>query len=174
MNSESLKHVIRAVIILLIQVLILKRISLGSSWLWQHGDIFIYPIIVLILPFRLARHYAILIGFLIGLIIDMFYDTIGVHAFALTATAYARGLLLSYLEPRGGYQISMSPTQSSMGLNWLLTFTSLSIIIHTFLYFTAEIFTFVYIGQILLNTLITFFLSMMVIMGYYLLFNPRK
>ena len=30
---------------------------------------------------------------------------LGVHAFALTATAYARGLLLSYLEPRGGYQL---------------------------------------------------------------------
>lgn len=174
MNTESIRHIIRAVIVLLVQVLVLKRISLGTSWLWQHGDIFIYPIIVLLLPFRTSRHYAILIGFMIGLIIDMFYDTIGVHAFALTATAYARGLLLSYLEPRGGYQLSMSPTQFSMGLNWLLTYTSLSMIIHTFLYFTAEIFTFVYVGQILLNTLITFFLSMMVIMGYHLLFNPRK
>lgn len=174
MNTSSLKHIIRASLILLLQVLVLKRIGLGNSWLWQYGDIFLYPVIVLLLPFRISRHYAILIGFVIGLIIDMFYDTIGIHAFALTATAYARGLLLAYLEPRGGYQLSMSPTYFSMGLNWVLTFTVFSLLIHTFLYFTAEIFTFVYIGQILLKTLITLILSMLVVMGYHLLFNPKS
>lgn len=174
MNTTSLKHIIRAILILLLQVLVLKRIGLSTSWLWQYGDIFLYPVIVLLLPFRISRHYAILIGFVIGLIIDMFYDTIGVHAFALTATAYARGLLLSYLEPRGGYQLSMSPTIFSMGLNWVLTFTVFSLLIHTFLYFTAEIFTFVYIAQILLKTLITLILSMLVVTGYHLLFNPKS
>ena len=174
MNTETIRHIIRAILILLIQVLVLKRITLGSSWLWQHGDIFCYPIIILILPFRLSRHYVILLGFVVGLIIDMFYDTIGVHAFALTAMSYARGILLTYMEPRGGYQVTMSPTQYSMGLNWLLSYTALSMLIHTFLYFTAEIFTFVYIGQILLKTLITFLFSMLVVMGYYLLFNPRR
>jgi hypothetical protein len=174
MNTMPLKHIIRAILILLLQVLVLKRIGLSTSWLWQYGDIFLYPVIVLLLPFRISRHYAILIGFVIGLIIDMFYDTIGVHAFALTATAYARGLLLAYLEPRGGYQLSMSPTIFSMGLNWVLTFTVFSLLIHTFLYFTAEIFTFVYIGQILLKTLITLILSMLVVTGYHLLFNPKS
>jgi hypothetical protein len=173
MNTGSFRHIIRALLILLLQVLVLKRIGLGSSSLWQYGDIFIYPVIVLLLPFRVSRHYVIIIGFLLGLAIDMFYDTIGVHAFALTATAYARGLLLSYLEPRGGYQLSMSPTIFSMGLNWVVTFTSLALLIHTFLYFTAEVFTFVYIGKILLKTLITLVLSMLVVMGYHLLFNPR-
>src|SRR6187431_2107148 len=173
MSTILLRHIIRGILLLLLQVLVLKRIGLGESWIWAYGNIFIYPVIVLMLPFRLSRHYVILIGFLVGLIIDIFYDTVGVHAFALTATAYARGLILSYLEPRGGYQLSMSPTQYSMGLNWLMTYTSLSMVIHTFLFFTAEIFTFVYIGQILLNSLITFFLSMAVIMGYHLLFNPR-
>ena len=173
MNIISIRHIIRALLILLLQVLVLKRIGLGNSLLWQYGDIFIYPVIVLLLPFRLSRHYAIMIGFVLGLIIDMFYDTIGVHAFALTATAYARGLLLSYLEPRGGYQLSMSPTIFSMGINWVLTYTSLALLIHTFLYYTAEVFTFVYIGQILLKTLITLALSMIVVMGYHLLFNPR-
>lgn len=174
MNTETIRHIFRAVLIMLVQVLVLKRMSLSTSWFWQHGDIFLYPVIVLLLPFRLSRHYVILIGFFTGLIIDMFYDTIGVHAFALTATAYVRGLLLSSLEPRGGYQISMSPTRYSMGMNWLMTFTSISVLVHSFLFFTAEIFTFVYIGQILLKTLITFLVSMIGIMGYHLLFSPRK
>ena len=42
----------------------------------------------------MSRHYVTILGFCIGLMIDMFYDTVGVHAFALTATAYARGLML--------------------------------------------------------------------------------
>jgi hypothetical protein len=174
MNSESIRHIIRAILIMLLQVLVLKRISLGSGFIWQNGDIFIYPLIILLLPFRLSRHSVILIGFLTGLTIDMFYDTTGVHAFALTATAYCRGLLLSYMEPRGGYQLVMTPTRFAMGLNWLLTYTSIAIVIHLFVYYTVEIFTFVFIGKIILKTLITFLLSMLVVMGYHLLFNPRK
>ncbi|HEY3385002.1 MAG TPA: hypothetical protein VGK46_00750 [Saprospiraceae bacterium] len=173
MNLTAIRHIIRGVLLLLLQVLVLKRIGLGESWIWEYGNIFIYPVIIFLLPFRLSRLYVILIGFFIGLIIDIFYDTIGVHAFALTATAYARGLMLTYMEPRGGYQLSMSPTLFSMGLNWVLTFTFFAMLIHVFLYFSVEIFTFVYIGQILLKTLITLVLSMLVIMGYHLLFNPR-
>ena len=65
MNTTSLKHIIRAILILLLQVLVLKRIGLSTSWLWQYGDIFLYPVIVFLLPFRISRHYAILIGFVI-------------------------------------------------------------------------------------------------------------
>lgn len=174
MNREILRHIIRGFLFLIIQVLILKRISSGNQWLWLYGDIFLYPSIILLLPIRLARHYVTIIGFLLGLFIDMFYDTVGVHAFALTAMAYARGIILSYLEPRGGYQLTMSPTKQSMGINWLLAYTAISLIVFVFLYFTAQIFTFVYIGKILVKTIITFLLSMTVIMGYHMLFNPRK
>lgn len=173
MSTVVLRHIIRAVILIIIQVLILKRIGLGSSWLAQNGEIFIYPLIIFMLPFKLYRQYVILIGFFVGLTVDMFYDTIGVHAFALTATAYARGVLLSYLEPRGGYQLSMNPTMRSLGLNWVFTFTVLSLLIHSFLFFTAEIFTFVYIGKILLKTVLTTALSLAITMGYHFLFNPK-
>lgn len=174
MNRETLRHIIRGILFLIVQVLILKRISSGNQWLWLYADIFIYPITILLLPIRMTRHYVILIGFLLGLFIDMFYDTVGVHAFALTAMAYARGIVLAYLEPRGGYQLTMSPTRHSMGINWLMAYTAICVFVFVFLYFTAEIFTFVYIGKILLKTFLTFLLSMMIIMGYHLLFNPRK
>jgi hypothetical protein len=174
MNTGLIRHILRAILILLVQVLVLKRISLGSDWLWQHGQIFLYPVIVLLLPFTVPRQYVILIGFFTGLVVDIFYDTIGVHAFALTAAAYVRGLTLHLLEPRGGYQTAMHPVRYSMGLNWLVTYTSIVLGVHVFLYFVAEIFTFVYLGKIMFNTLMTFVLSLLVIMGYHLLFNPRR
>lgn len=174
MNRDSFKFILRGLILLLVQVLVLKRIGLNSHWLWQHGHIFLYPLVILLLPFRTTRHYVILLGFAIGLTMDMFYDTVGVHAFALTGMAYGRGILLEWLEPRGGYQLSMTPTQYSMGLNWLIIYTAVSLFIFTLLYFIAEIFTFIYLGQILLKTLITFTLSILVLMGYHMLFNPRK
>ena len=174
MKQDTLKHIIRALLILIVQVLILKRMSAGSSWLWVNGDIFIYPVIILLLPIRLARQYVILIGFATGLLIDLFYDTVGVHALALTALSYARGLLLNFLEPRGGYTTVMTPTRHSMGLNWLLIYTSIAYFLFALVYFTGEIFTFVYIGKILLKTIISFLLSMFVVMGYHMLFNPRS
>lgn len=174
MNRDTIRFIIRAILILLIQVLVFKRVGLSNNWWWQHGHLFLYPVIILLLPFRMSRHYAIILGFVLGLIIDWFYDTIGVHAFALTGMAYARGLMMQWLEPRGGYTLAMSPTNHSMGINWLLTYTAISLFIFCFLYFIAEIFTFVFIGQILLRTLITFFMSMLLVMGYHFLFNPRK
>ena len=174
MSNEMIRHVVRTLIILLIQVLVLKRLSTGTSWLWLYGSIFLYPVVVLLLPFRLSRHFVILLGFAVGLLMDIFYDSIGVHAFALTATAYLRGHILTYMEPRGGYQITMSPTHYSMGLNWLITYTALLMAGHLLVYYTIEIFTFVYVGKILLKALVTFFLSMVVIMGFHLLFNPKK
>src|SRR5687767_14572031 len=148
MKPDALKHIVRGILILIVQVLILKRMSSGNAWLWLHGEIFIYPVIILLLPIRMARHYVILLGFAVGIIIDIFYDTVGVHAFALTATAYARGLLLNYQEPRGGYTMVMSPTKYAMGLNWLLIYTAICYFIHTLIYFSVEVFTFVYIGLI--------------------------
>jgi hypothetical protein len=174
MNRDTIRHIFRAILILLIQVLVFKRIGLSNHWVWQHGHLFLYPVIILLLPFRMTRHYVIILGFFLGLLIDLFYDTIGVHAFALTGMAYARGLLLQWLEPRGGYQLAMSPTNHVMGVNWMMTYTAVSIFIFCFLYFIGEIFTFVFIGQILLRTVITFFLSMIVVMGYHFLFNPKK
>jgi hypothetical protein len=174
MNSITLRFLLRAIILILIQVLVLKRIGTGSQWIWQHGQIFIYPVLILMMPFRVGRLYVILAGFFTGLVIDIFYDTVGVHAFAMTAMAYSRGILLSWLEPRGGYQLAMTPTHYSMGFNWLISYTAAAFGIFTFMYFVAEIFTFVFIGRILLNTLLTFAMSMVVVMGYHLLFNPRR
>lgn len=173
MRNSIWRHIIRGLLILLVQVLILKRMSAGTSWLWVNAEIFLYPAVILLLPLRMSKHYVILVGFAIGLIMDLFYDTVGVHAFALTAMAYTRGLLLNYLEPRGGYTVTMTPTRYSMGLNWLLIYTSVAYFIFIFVYFTVEIFTFVYFGKIILKTLVTFFISMLVIMGYHMLFNPR-
>jgi hypothetical protein len=174
MNKDSIRMFIRAILLFLVQVMVLKRLWLSDSWFWQHGNVFIYPLIILLVPFKMLRHYVILLGFAIGLATDMFYDTVGVHAFALTGVAYARGILLAWLEPRGGYTLAMSPTSRSMGMNWLLIYTAVSMGIFCLMYFIAEIFTFVFIGQILIKTVITFVLSMAAVMGYHLLFNPKR
>ena len=78
MNRDNIRFIIRAILILLIQVLVFKRVGLSDSWWWQHGHLFLYPVIILLLPFRMSRHNVILLGFALGLLIDWFYDTIGV------------------------------------------------------------------------------------------------
>lgn len=174
MNSETFRHLLRGILIMLVQVVVFKPLGFGSSWLWRHGDIFIYPLIILLLPIRMTRHYVILLGFGLGLVVDILYNTPGVHAFALTGMAYARAYVLRIFEPRGGYQLMMTPTRRVMGINWLLSLSLPLVFIHTFLYASVEIFTFVFIGKILLKTIVTFSLSMLAILGYYALFNPRQ
>ncbi len=68
----------------------------------------------------------------------------------------------------------MTPTRRVMGVNWLLSVTLPLIFIHALFYASVEVFTFVFFGKILLKTLVTFSLSMLAIMGYHALFNPRQ
>lgn len=174
MNTDTVRQILRAVLIFLAQVVVFKPLGLGHGWLWRHGDIFIYPLIILLLPIRMPKLYVILLGFGLGILMDLFYNSPGVHAFALTGAAYLRSHLFNLFEPRGGYQLSMTPTRRVMGLNWLLSVTAPLVFLHALLYASMEIFTPVFIGHILLKTLVTFVLSMIAVTGYHALFNPRQ
>jgi hypothetical protein len=133
----------------------------------------IYPIFILLLPLRTPRPLVIFLGFLIGLSVDIFYDSPGVHASASVFTAFLRPLILSIIEPRGGYNTNYSPTKKRMGFTWFLQYSSMLMFVHLFYYFSVEAFTLVYIVSILGNTFISFFLSMIFVLMYQFIFNPE-
>ena len=171
MSSAVFTSVIRFVALLLIQVLILKRLSfpLTDS---IHLNIFLYPLFIFLLPFRTPQTAILLLAFFMGLGVDYFYDSFGVHASALVFTAAIRPFILARLSPRDGYNLTHSPTMKRMGFSWFLTYISLLLGIHLLWYFSVEAFTFVYIGDILLKSVSSFVVSMTFIFMVTFLFNP--
>jgi len=173
MNSLLLKNLIRAVVLVLLQGLVLQRIYVGGMS-FNYFSLIMYPVVIMILPIQTSRAALVFIGFALGLAVDLFYGSLGVHASACLFIAFIRPLVLRFMEPRGGYPIPSSPLPRAFGLQWFVQYAGLMLVFYLLFYFSVEVFTFVYTGQILIKTISSFILSMLGILAYITLFNPKS
>lgn len=173
MNSLWVKNIIRLAVMALIQVILLKRVYFG----WENFNYFsfiIYPLAILLLPIKTPKIALILIGFLLGISVDLFYDSPGVHASATVFLAFCRPYILKMLEPRGGFPTQETgPTRHRFGTNWFLTYCAIGLFLHFIIYFSMEVFTYVYFFEIILKTICSFVVSYICILLYVFLFNPK-
>jgi hypothetical protein len=172
MNSSSIfTNVFRFISLVLLQVLILKRINIGGEQ-FNYVSIIIYPLFILLLPLRTPKALVLVLAFALGITIDLFYDSPGVHASALVFMGYIRRFILNRIEPRGGYNPNYSPTKKRMGFSWFLRYAALLMGAFLLFYFSVEIFNFAFLGDILLRTISSFIVSMIFIIIVMFIFDP--
>jgi hypothetical protein len=145
-------------LILLLQVLLLKNIQVALFDNFSFA-ILLYPLIIISLPLSFSKYGLLGLAFAIGLFVDMFYNSPGVHTSALVFTAYCRSFILRIIEPRGGYRADNIPSASNYGLSWYMSYAAVMLGIHILFYFSMDAFSFVYIIRILVNSLVSFILS---------------
>ena len=172
MNSNIFNQIRRFILLFLLQILVFKSISLNVIG-YEYLHILFYPLFILLLPLNTPRPVVVALGFLMGICVDFFYDSIGMHAAALTFTAFVRPQVLFFLEPRGGYNVNYSPTIRRMGSGWFFQYATAVTILHLFFYFSVEAFTFVYIIDIILKTVLSYIASIVCILAYMFLLNPE-
>lgn len=165
------KYALHFSIIFLVQVLLLQGIStpIGSFYL----SVFVFPLFIILLPFDTEPYVGLLIAFVLGLLTDQFYHSPGVFAGAGVFAAFVRPLFLTINEPKTGYARDVSPTIKSMGIVWFLRFATPVIIAFILWYCMLEVFTFRGIGTALLKTLICAPISLILVLLYVFIFNPR-
>lgn len=155
MTSSIGVNIIRYIVLVLMQVLIVQNIHLGSYII-----LLPYVLIILLLPFDINKVVLLLVSFFVGLTIDAFYDTAGMHAAACTIMAFARYYLLKFIAPRDGYEQGLEPNIDDMGLAWFITYAGALIFIHHFVFFFLEVFRwsefFTTLFRIILSTIGTF------------------
>ena len=137
MINNIIRNSIRFIVLVLLQVLIVQNIRLGAYII-----LFPYVLFVLLLPFETPKLVVLFSSFFIGLVIDMFYDTAGMHAAACTMIGFARYYILKLLSPREGYDPGLIPNVDSMGSVWFVTYSALIIFIHHLFFFYLEMFRF--------------------------------
>lgn len=171
MNSIVRANVFRFLGLVLIQGLVFQYI--GTTWEgFPHLHIVVFPIFIFLLPLRTPVPLVVLLGFAVGMAVDVFYQSYGVHASAAVFTAFARSGVIKLLEPRGGYNVNFSPTAQRMGIGWFTRYAAILMFLHLFFYFSVEAFTFVYFTDILLKTIVSFLVSMTFVIIFQVLFNP--
>lgn len=128
----SVLQIVSFFIYLLYQVLILQNVVLFHT-----AFCFLYVVYLLLLPVESNPLTLMGIGFIMGLAVDMFYDSIGLHAFACVLIMYLRSYWLNNLTPQGGYDNNSTPSLASNGVQWFMVYaTPLVFIHHTALFFT--------------------------------------
>jgi uncharacterized integral membrane protein len=135
--NKVVTNSVRFLILVLLQVLIVQNIRLGSFVI-----LFPYVLFILLLPFETPKHLVLVASFIIGLTIDMFYDTAGMHAAVCTFIGFLRYYILKLLSPREGYEPGLAPNVDSMGPVWFITYSAIIIFIHHLFFFYLEIFRF--------------------------------
>lgn len=173
MTSQALVNSgIRFVLLLLLQGFIFNQVG----WGWGGKEllfIFVYPLFVALLPLRMPRPLVILLGFIMGLSVDLVSETLGLHAAALCFTAYCRPFVLRLFEPRDGYNIKANPTVQDLGLEWVLRYLAVLLLLHCLFFFLVQTFSILFIVDITLKTLLTFPVSYGVIVAIVLIFRPE-
>jgi len=132
MNFNILR-IISFFLFLLMQVLLFK-----NAVLFHTAFCFLYVLYLLTFPVETNPLLLMAIAFALGLSIDIFYDSIGLHAMASIGMVYIRGYWLSRITPQGGYDRNSIPTLSSNGLQWFIVYALPLVFVHHLILFFVE------------------------------------
>ncbi|MCO5272514.1 MAG: rod shape-determining protein MreD [Cyclobacteriaceae bacterium] len=120
-------------IYLLVQVVLMKNLVLFNT-----AFCFIYIAFILFLPIETNILLLMALGFVMGFLVDVFYDSLGMHASALVLVAFVRNFWLSRITPQGGYDAGEGPTLAANGLQWFFIYAFPLVFIHHFALFFIE------------------------------------
>lgn len=133
LTSEVFTQAARFALLVLAQVLLMRRLALFDT-----GFCFVYVGFLLFLPIQLARPWVLLLGFVLGATLDLFYVTGGIHAAACVLTAFVRGTQLRIIRPRDGYDTLDTVSGHRMGWAWWGLATVPLVLIHHLTLFWIE------------------------------------
>lgn len=124
---------VAGILYFLAQVLILKNLVLFGV-----AFCFLYLMFIILLPMEVKTIPSLLISFVLGLGVDMFYDTMGIHTSALLVVGFVRSRWLRMLVSSGTFDEDMQPTVVNMGLQWFLSYSLPLVLIHHLVFFYVE------------------------------------
>ncbi len=152
---------------LLLQVLLLDNIQISG---YLHP--YFYVIFIVLLPFETPKWLLLSLAFIMGISVDFFNGTPGMHAAATVFMAFIRPFVLENFSPREGYDSGSFPRVHFYGIEWFTKYTVLLVLGHHFFLFIIEAFSFSDIFftlvRIVLSTVIT---SLIIILSQFFIYR---
>lgn len=165
-----LSNSLRFVVLVLLQVVVFNNIGL-----YNMVNPYVYVLFILLLPLETPLYLLLGLSFMMGLSIDVFSNTGGMHAAASTMMAFVRPLILLIITPRGGYEHQPVPNLPNMGIQWFLTYSTVLVLVHHLLLFQLEVFR---INEFLItftrSILSTIFTLVLIFISQYLTGSSQK
>lgn len=138
--NPIVKYILKVVLLVLFQVIVLKNIELGIANWWITPFIYIY--IILDFPVRFNPLYSMLLAGLLGFVIDIFFDTYGMHASSAIFVAFVRYYFIPLIIPRDGMDENSSVSISNVGVPKYFLYLLVMAFLYHLWFFMVEKFSF--------------------------------
>ena len=168
MIVTELKRLAWALLLLVVQVFVLDHVHP-----WGYGASLVCPLVIIALPLGTSRTEALLWGFGVGFIADIFAGTSGISSAALTFIAFLQPPLLKLMAPRD-FEEELHPSFSAMGRWNHFRFIALLLLIHHLVYFALEGFSYFLIVDIAISMGVSYAASLLLILLVEYIRNPQK
>lgn len=122
--------------------MVLQLLVFRNVVIQDYAFCFMYIACILLLPKEVSPTWVIPISFLVGLIVDIFYDTAGVHASACVLIGYLRTYIVPLLLPNRGLETDVVLSINGMGTERFVRYIFIMTLIHHTLLFFVEAGTF--------------------------------
>lgn len=167
MNSALLVNIFRFVLLLATQIIVFNNMNF-----FGFISPFPYVLFIILYPVNGNKSGLLLASFLLGLIMDMFSNSGGIHATACLALAYFRPFLFKF-------SFGLSYEYQTVKLNDVLTperfsFILLSVVLHHLVLFILEAFQFSFFWDILLRTVLSTVFTIIICIIIIYLIKPNK
>ncbi len=163
MNNIYIKNGLRFILLTLLQVFVFDKLSLYGFLIP-----YVYVGFILLLPYDTGKTWLLLSAFFAGLMIDVFGNTLGLHAAAATFMAFARPSVIRLYFPKMEFVEKQQPGIKKLGISGFIKYAFTLIVMHHFVLVYLEIFTlhnfFERLGQVLLNSIYTLFILLILVL----------
>lgn len=167
MNNTILINIFRFVLLILAQVLIFNNLNFMG---------FINPMVYVIFfywyPIKNRRALFMVIAFLLGIIIDIFSDTLALNAIASLTVAYARPVLMRFCFGVN-YEFQNFSFKNTTNIQ-RFTLLGLLVLIHHLIFFSLEILSIEHILLILKKVFATGIVTLLFCTLFSSLFSPKS
>ena len=150
----------RYLIVMMLQVLLFDQLQL-----WGVCHPYIYVLCLLMMPITLPHSVDMLIGAVVGIIMDVFCNSLGIHMASCILLMFIRPYLLGTMvndKDRLNEQISLR----SVGMEAFLKYVVILVSIHHLTVFCLAAWSWSHIGFVLLETVVSSIISIAIIIGY--------
>ncbi len=167
MNSIISLNSVRFLVLVLTQVLICNHINFLG-----YVNPNIYILFIILFPVKNNRSLFILVSFLLGLIIDLFLDSGGIHAAACVFIAYTRPIILKF-------SFGMVYEHQNMKFNTVdfgakLTYITIMTVVHHIILYSLEIFSISKIILVLQKTLFSSIFTIILCVLLIIIFSRKS
>lgn len=157
MIQVLIKYAIMFISLVFFQVLILNQVQFSG-----YANPYIYVLFILLLPLSTPPYLMMLLAFLIGLVVDIFSNSLGLHAASSVLIAFIRPVVIRLISDREEDR-SDYPGLFQNSFGWFISYVGILVVIHHFALFYLEVFSFLGFFKTLFRVIISSVFSIFVI-----------